>query len=79
MFIFSLRDMYCQYAESSEVLILGDLNAQVRGPRCTPPISARSGELCSFMHAMQLLFLSVAETCTGPALRIVRMTVVHKH
>jgi hypothetical protein len=55
------------YSNNSEVFILGDLNAQLPGPRCViDRYSPRSLELTRSLAWLQLSSLAVHDICKGP-------------
>ena len=48
------------------MLFLGDMNVQIKGPRCDPVNDTRVRNVAGFLHDTQMLSINVQELCSGP-------------
>lgn len=61
-----LETLYSIYSEKGKVLIIGDMNVQIRGPRGNVKENERSTYFLNFLQRCDLLSVNVQMQCTGP-------------
>ena len=62
-----LSDIISQYSTLGYVMILGDLNAELKGTKCPHPKSPRSPILTKLVTNQQMSSVSVHASCCGPS------------
>ena len=66
-FLDELVDLYNQYSVLGTVIIMGDLNAEISGPRHKARTFARENYLLKVTRDCNLMSCTVQDMCTGPA------------
>ncbi len=61
-----IQDVHDEYSSQGLVLILGDVNAEIQGPRCMHPKSPRSPLLHTVLQDAGLTSITVQRDCQGP-------------
>ncbi len=61
-----LRDIYEHYSTIGDVIIMGDLNCELSGPRYTARRGHRETCLANWTDSVGLHSVTVQESCTGP-------------
>lgn len=63
----TLCDLWAKYSHDSEVVILGDINCQIKGHRCTPQSSKRVSMVQRFLDDSDMMSINVNSSCNGPS------------
>lgn len=61
-----LRELTHIYSQCGKVMLAGDFNAQINGPRHTSAINERNECLQEFVNEFDLLSLNMQNSCLGP-------------
>lgn len=62
----TLHELYYVYSQCGKVIVAGDFNAQIRGPRYECRIGDRGNILQDFLREFQLISLNMQDSCVGP-------------
>ena len=65
-YITKMSDLFAQYSVYASVIFLGDMNTQIKGPRCDANKTFRTKEMGIFLQQTEMCSLNVLNSCHGP-------------
>ena len=61
-----LYNVFYQYSQSAECIIMGDFNCDIPGDKCVRPTAIRSNSLCKLMVDINYVAVDNTHLCKGP-------------